>query len=47
MFTDEAHMALDNFPDDWILRVIGERFWPENIVEKIDQTANVVHLLLG
>ncbi|KAH7390025.1 hypothetical protein BKA66DRAFT_460320 [Pyrenochaeta sp. MPI-SDFR-AT-0127] len=43
VFTDEAHMALDDFPQEWILRVIGERFHPKNIVEQEDQSANVVH----
>jgi hypothetical protein len=43
MFTDEAHMALDDFPDDWILRVVGTRYEPENIVETTDKSGNVVH----
>ena len=31
VFTDEAHMALDDFPQEWILRVIGERFHPKKL----------------
>ncbi|KAH7087528.1 hypothetical protein FB567DRAFT_592207 [Paraphoma chrysanthemicola] len=42
-FTDEAHMALDDFPEEWILRVIGERYKPENLVEHTKKSANVVH----
>lgn len=40
MFTGEAHMALDDFPNDWILRIIGERFKPENIFEEAKKSAN-------
>ena len=42
-FTDEAHFSLDDFPEAWILRVIGERYEPQNIVEQGNKTANVVH----
>ena len=42
-FTDEAHMALDDYPADWILRVEGQRSAPENVVNHPDRGANVVH----
>jgi hypothetical protein len=44
LFTDEAHMALDDFPDEWILRVIGERFLAKNIVQEPDHGHHVVHM---
>jgi hypothetical protein len=31
LFTDEAHMALGDFPEEWILRVLGERFKPKKL----------------
>lgn len=43
IFTDEAHMSLDDFPDEWILRVIGQREEPENVIVRPPKTANVVH----
>ncbi|KZM25697.1 hypothetical protein ST47_g3163 [Ascochyta rabiei] len=43
MFTDEAHERLDDFPDEWILRIWGERFKPENIVEARAITSKAVH----
>lgn len=42
-FTDEAHMALDDFPAEWILRVLGERTEPQNVIKQPNKTANVVH----
>jgi hypothetical protein len=42
-FTGEAHMALDDYPADWILRVEGQRSAPENLVNHPDRGANVVH----
>jgi hypothetical protein len=42
-FTDEAHMAFDDFPAEWILRVIGQRVAPSNVVTHDNKTANVVH----
>jgi transposase len=42
-FTDEAHMSLQDFSQAWILRVIGTRTNPENMVMKPPITANVVH----
>jgi transposase len=43
IFTDEAHCALDDFPDEWILRVLGQRNSPDNIVEQRDRGPNSVH----
>jgi hypothetical protein len=42
-FTDEAHMSLQDFSQAWILRVIGTRTDPENMVMKPLITASVVH----
>ena len=36
-------MALDDFPVEWILRIIGERTAPNNVVQHTDKSANVVH----
>lgn len=43
IFTDEAHCALDDFPDEWILRVLGQRNSLNNIVEQRDRGPNSVH----
>jgi hypothetical protein len=43
LFTDEAHMALDDFPDEWILRVIGERFHHKNEVSDPNRGHKLVH----
>lgn len=43
LWTDEAHMSLQDFPASWILRVIGTRNDPENIVQHHPITQNVVH----
>jgi transposase len=43
LFTDEAHMALDDFPDEWILRVIGERYHHKNLVSDPNLGHHVVH----
>lgn len=43
LFTDEAHMALNDFPAEWILRIYGERSAPYNVVNHADRSANVVH----
>ena len=42
-FTDEAHMALNDFPADWILRVVGQRSAPDNVVNHPNRGTNVVH----
>jgi hypothetical protein len=42
-FTDEAHMALDDFSAEWILRVLGERSAPQNVITQPEKSANVVH----
>jgi hypothetical protein len=36
-------MSFDDFPDDWILRVVGSREDTENMVNRPQRTANVVH----
>ncbi|KAF2690231.1 hypothetical protein K458DRAFT_290184 [Lentithecium fluviatile CBS 122367] len=36
-------MSLNDYPQQWILRVFGERYNPENIVEKPDYTPVCVH----
>ena len=46
MFKGEARIALDDFPGEWILRVIGERYEPENIIEDTEKTANVVYFTI-
>lgn len=43
VFTDEAHCSLSDFPDEWILRVLGERHQPKNMVTAYDTKANCVH----
>jgi hypothetical protein len=43
LFTDEAHCSLSDFPEEWILRVLGQRCEPENLVEQSDCGANAVH----
>lgn len=43
-FTDEAHMTLDDFPIDWILRYRGMHEHPNNVVSRSDVSANVVHM---
>jgi hypothetical protein len=42
-FTDEARMSLDDFPSNWIWRVIGTRKDPKNTFQHQLKTANVVH----
>ena len=36
-------MALGDFSAEWILRVLGERTAPQNIVTRPEKSASVVH----
>ena len=36
-------MSLEDFPQDWILRVLGERTAPKNMVKRREKTVSVVH----
>lgn len=43
VFTDEAHCSLTDFPEDWILRVFGERLSSQNVVEEPNHSSYSVH----
>jgi hypothetical protein len=43
IYTDEAHMSLDDYPRTWILRVFGERHHAKNIEKQSNLTAACVH----
>jgi hypothetical protein len=43
IYTDEAHMSLNDYPEAWILRVFGERHMAQNLAKKADKTAACVH----